>query len=568
MANALTDPRLGQYLDSNNARLTVVLHRQMMSKNLIELSFDENKRINLLNGGNIDILDWLASADLLITDYSSVAYDFAFLNKPVILFTPDRIDYQNGRSFYSNDRDYNGFRFDAFSDVLECLEQKQYGVPPFFRNAFPEAIDYDAVSAGEHIDRLYDYFSRVQRNSISFVGYNFWGAGGTVSATKSLAEALAVKGYAVNLVSLKGKLKAPAGPCGVRYRFFYREQTKSRLEKAKRLLFRRKKYFSSIRYDESLDNLIPYSGYALERYFDTCNSAVVVSTRDSFHSALLKSSYKGKKFFFWHTAASCLDDVFSGIVEDLKCQKFQNSLFTTDQNMQEIQALGIDTSPSLSIGNTLLMKDILPREEAVELRNRRYFDRRSFYADSPIASKSNPDCLNCVTLLRFSEDRRPVINNIIKFGKRVRSENAAIKLFVYGGGALLEYFIDTVYKESLAHQIEIMGPTTTPAEAQRCFDIMIDFADHQSFGMATLECVMNGCLPLCSHNAGSAAILGDQPQCFYESMDALLKKATWNYASDTNLFLSIYDKVVEEYSPQALAERFVDFCKLEHIDPK
>lgn len=54
---------------------------------------------------------------------------------------------------------------------------------------------------------MYKYLKEIQENKITFIGYNFYGIGGTVSATKALAEALMEKNYMVELISLK-RLKA------------------------------------------------------------------------------------------------------------------------------------------------------------------------------------------------------------------------------------------------------------------------------------------------------------------------------------------------------------------------
>lgn len=42
----------------------------------------------------------LCAADLLITDYSSILFDFALLEKPWVLFTPDLEEYRRKRGFY------------------------------------------------------------------------------------------------------------------------------------------------------------------------------------------------------------------------------------------------------------------------------------------------------------------------------------------------------------------------------------------------------------------------------------------------------------------------------------
>jgi CDP-glycerol glycerophosphotransferase len=42
----------------------------------------------------------LAAADILITDYSSCVWDYAFLNRPCFLYVPDREEYTEKTGFY------------------------------------------------------------------------------------------------------------------------------------------------------------------------------------------------------------------------------------------------------------------------------------------------------------------------------------------------------------------------------------------------------------------------------------------------------------------------------------
>ena len=53
-----------------------------LSKNVIILPIDA------------DITEELMKAELLITDYSSVAYDFYYMNKPILFFQFDKEEYQ------------------------------------------------------------------------------------------------------------------------------------------------------------------------------------------------------------------------------------------------------------------------------------------------------------------------------------------------------------------------------------------------------------------------------------------------------------------------------------------
>lgn len=64
-----------------------------------------------------DINDLLFVTDILITDYSSVIFDYALLNKPLVYFTYDLEDYENGRGLYYDFKDY------VYGDVTKNTEE-------------------------------------------------------------------------------------------------------------------------------------------------------------------------------------------------------------------------------------------------------------------------------------------------------------------------------------------------------------------------------------------------------------------------------------------------------------
>ena len=53
-----------------------------------------------------EINDLLFAADLLITDYSSVIYEYSLLNKPLIFYTPDMTEYCQSRDLYMPFEEY------------------------------------------------------------------------------------------------------------------------------------------------------------------------------------------------------------------------------------------------------------------------------------------------------------------------------------------------------------------------------------------------------------------------------------------------------------------------------
>ena len=94
----LTNKKLLDYLEKHEIVINVVLH------SFVHQYYDfikgiESKYIKILPK-NSNIQDQLIDNSLLITDYSSVAWDFAYMKKPVIFYHFDLQDYLNDRGSY------------------------------------------------------------------------------------------------------------------------------------------------------------------------------------------------------------------------------------------------------------------------------------------------------------------------------------------------------------------------------------------------------------------------------------------------------------------------------------
>lgn len=98
--NSINNSRLIQFLEEQESVLYIKLHYYNLEKHVHEIS---SPRIVLLKEDDISDINYLLPwIDILITDYSSVYYDFLLLNRPII-FTPFDLD-----EYMSNDRELYG----------------------------------------------------------------------------------------------------------------------------------------------------------------------------------------------------------------------------------------------------------------------------------------------------------------------------------------------------------------------------------------------------------------------------------------------------------------------------
>ena len=97
---------------NSNYKLFIKLHPGIKN-----LDIKMNNAINVSDFASLDEL--LVGCDVLISDYSSIVYDYLFYNKEVYLYAPDYKDYAGERGFYV---DYENMPF-SISYNIEELEK-------------------------------------------------------------------------------------------------------------------------------------------------------------------------------------------------------------------------------------------------------------------------------------------------------------------------------------------------------------------------------------------------------------------------------------------------------------
>lgn len=108
----LADERLAAELERSGSTLCIGFHQffaegvlDTISEQLAAAPADDplariRDRVRLEHGARADVMDLIAEAAMLVTDYSSVAYDMTFLGRPVALYQFDLDDYLADRAVY------------------------------------------------------------------------------------------------------------------------------------------------------------------------------------------------------------------------------------------------------------------------------------------------------------------------------------------------------------------------------------------------------------------------------------------------------------------------------------
>lgn len=102
-----------------------------------------------------EINDLLFITDILITDYSSVIYEYSFFHKPILFYVPDLEEYMESRDFYYSFEQYNyGVAVKDKGKLVDAIVHAKVDEKKLeeFSNFFCSACD------GNSTKRVVDYF--------------------------------------------------------------------------------------------------------------------------------------------------------------------------------------------------------------------------------------------------------------------------------------------------------------------------------------------------------------------------------------------------------------------------
>ena len=113
--------------------------------------------------GAMNTSELLAVADVLITDYSSVFFEYLLLDRPVIFFVPDLYEYRDKRGWYLSYEELPGQIVTSENELAGCvkeaiLQDACVAERDVFRKRYMSACD------GHATDRVADYIRTAMEN--------------------------------------------------------------------------------------------------------------------------------------------------------------------------------------------------------------------------------------------------------------------------------------------------------------------------------------------------------------------------------------------------------------------
>jgi CDP-glycerol glycerophosphotransferase (TagB/SpsB family) len=145
----LNNEKLIELLEKNNIELFFYPHFEVQ-KSLSLFNFTSNKII-LAKKEEYTVQQLLKESKLLITDYSSIAFDFAYMKKPLIYYQFDQDEYYSGH--YA--QGYFDYERDAFGVVVDTEEKLIDEIEIAIKNSFEMDSMYQ-----KRVNNTFVYFDK------------------------------------------------------------------------------------------------------------------------------------------------------------------------------------------------------------------------------------------------------------------------------------------------------------------------------------------------------------------------------------------------------------------------
>ncbi|HBI60153.1 MAG TPA: teichoic acid biosynthesis protein B [Lachnospiraceae bacterium] len=129
-------PRLHCFLEEQDKYLVFYQHREMRKFKGLFQSF--SPRIQIAEDNSYDVQSLLMESAYLITDYSSIAMDFAYMGKPLSYY---QFDYEKFREKQYSEG-YFSYEADGFGPVCYTKEELMNTLLNYLRNGFPDEEKY------------------------------------------------------------------------------------------------------------------------------------------------------------------------------------------------------------------------------------------------------------------------------------------------------------------------------------------------------------------------------------------------------------------------------------------
>ena len=162
----INDKRLIKFIEKND--ITVLFYMHIEMKKYWKEFKSTSKNIKFLDL-SYDIQEILKSTSLLITDFSSVFMDYAYMRKPIVYFQFDKEEYRN--SGYREG--YFQYERDGFGPVTQNIEETVEKIENYITNDYKvedtyllKMKDFFELYDDKNCERIYNLLKKDEKNKL------------------------------------------------------------------------------------------------------------------------------------------------------------------------------------------------------------------------------------------------------------------------------------------------------------------------------------------------------------------------------------------------------------------
>lgn len=162
-SNLIKDKKLNNFAKKNNLKILFYPHYQM--KKYIKEFKKLSSNVKIVTDDKYDIQELLKKSALMITDYSSVYMDFAYMKKTVIYYQFDYEKYRNSHlqeGYFNYEKDGFGKIFTQKDDIIKeliKLHKNKFQVPKKYYNRM---IKFFEINDTKNCERIYNAIKNME----------------------------------------------------------------------------------------------------------------------------------------------------------------------------------------------------------------------------------------------------------------------------------------------------------------------------------------------------------------------------------------------------------------------
>ncbi|MGO3898991.1 MAG: CDP-glycerol glycerophosphotransferase family protein [Lactiplantibacillus argentoratensis] len=159
----LFDSRLKKFAERYQMEIVFCLHPNMQAY----VDYFKDAPVTIVHQGEVDVQVLIKESAMMLTDYSSVAFDFSFLHRPVLYYQFDRTRFIGKYTSHIDlDKELPGPIVDSLDQVFDQLFQ--YGTQDFaMRSKDVQKADcFIAYRDTQSCDRIFDAVTQLQDKSV------------------------------------------------------------------------------------------------------------------------------------------------------------------------------------------------------------------------------------------------------------------------------------------------------------------------------------------------------------------------------------------------------------------